>query len=63
MTARRGRRRKQMLGYLKETGVSWKLKAEAFYLLKDRYIITVIYEARLFVNISCVGPDLEDTLL
>ena len=57
MTARRGRRRKQMLDNLKETGVSWELKEEAFYLLKDRYMITIMYEACLFMKMSYVGTD------
>lgn len=30
---------------------------DSLYLLKDTYIITIIYEAYLFMNISCVGSD------
>jgi hypothetical protein len=57
VTARRGRRRKQMLDDFKETEVSWELKEEAFYLLKARYVIRVMYQTYLFMNISYVGYD------
>ena len=30
---------------------------DSFYLLKDRYIITIIYETYLFMNLSCAGTD------
>jgi hypothetical protein len=58
VTARRGRRRKQMLDDFKETGVFWELKEEAFYLLMDRYVITIIYEAYLLMKMSYLGTDL-----